>query len=100
VVAEGEVPQHLEKRVVSRGEADVVQVVVLAACPDTLLRGCRADVGPRLATGKDVLKLNHPGIGEEERRVIGRNKRGRGHASVPALLEVAQEGLPELGSGA
>ena len=31
VVAEGEVAEHLEERVVARGVADVLQVVVLAA---------------------------------------------------------------------
>ncbi len=31
VVAEAEVPEHLEERVVARGDADVLEVVVLAA---------------------------------------------------------------------
>ncbi len=38
VVAEGEVPQHFEERVVAERGADVVEVVVLAAHPHALLR--------------------------------------------------------------
>jgi penicillin-binding protein 1A len=39
VIAEGEIPQHLEEGVVARGVADIVQVVVLAAGAHALLRG-------------------------------------------------------------
>ena len=41
VVAEGEVAEHLEERVVPRGAADVLEVVVLAARADALLGGGR-----------------------------------------------------------
>ena len=41
VVAEGEVPEHLEERVVAERGADVVEVVVLAADAHALLRGRR-----------------------------------------------------------
>ena len=41
VVAEGEVAQHLEERVVAERGADVVEVVVLAADAHALLRGRR-----------------------------------------------------------
>src|SRR5215468_10059107 len=42
VVAEGEVAEHLEKGVVTRGVADIVEVVVLAAGAYTFLRRHRA----------------------------------------------------------
>ena len=42
VVAEGEVAEHLEERVVARGDADVLEVVVLAADADALLARGRA----------------------------------------------------------
>jgi hypothetical protein len=45
VVAEAEVAQHLEERVVARGVADVLQVVVLAAGAHAALRRGGAGVG-------------------------------------------------------
>ena len=76
VVAEREVAQHLEERVVARGAADVLEVVVLAAGAHALLRRwSRArTVGLRLA-GEDVLELVHPGVGEQQRRVVVRDQR-------------------------
>jgi hypothetical protein len=44
VVAEAEVAQHLEERVVARGIAHVLEVVVLAAGAHAALRGDRAVV--------------------------------------------------------
>ena len=44
VVAEAEVAEHLEERVVARGDADVLEVVVLAADADALLARRRARV--------------------------------------------------------
>ena len=38
VVAEGEIAQHLEKRVVPPGIADVFEIVVLSARPHAFLR--------------------------------------------------------------
>ena len=45
VVAEREVAQHLEERVVARGAADVLEVVVLAAGAHALLRAGGAREG-------------------------------------------------------
>ena len=42
VVAEREVTEHLEERVMARGVADIVEVVVLAAGAHAFLRGDRA----------------------------------------------------------
>ena len=39
VIAEREVAEHLEERVMARGAADVLEVVVLAAGADAFLRG-------------------------------------------------------------
>src|SRR6266851_7350392 len=39
VIAEGKVAEHLEKGVMALGEADIFEVVVLAAGADTFLRG-------------------------------------------------------------
>src|SRR5262249_26120642 len=96
VIAEGEVAEHLEEGVVAARVADVVEVVVLAPGPHALLRACRPRVVPLLAAREDVLELVHPRVGEEERRVPGRNERGRRHAAVPSLLEVLEKSFPDL----
>jgi hypothetical protein len=94
VVAEREITEHLEERVVARGVADVLEVVVLAAGAQALLRRDSALVGAGLDAGEDVLELHHPGVGEEERRVVVRHERGRGHD----LVVVPGKKLEERGS--
>ena len=99
VVAEGEVPEHLEERVVAGGEPDVLEVVVLAAGADALLRGRRAGVVALLAAGEHVLELDHPGVREEQRGIVLRHERRARDAAVALLLEEAEEGLADLGGG-
>ena len=99
VVAEGEVAEHLEEGVVTGGEPDVLEVVVLAAGADALLGGGGAGVVALLAPGEHVLELDHAGVGEEQRRVVLRDERGALHPAVGALLEEAEEGLADLGGG-
>src|SRR5919106_2584048 len=70
VVAEGEIAQHLEERMVARGIADVLEVVVLAAGAQASLRGGRAAVGTLLLAEEHVLELHHARVDEEERRVV------------------------------
>ena len=60
VIAEGEVAEHLEERVVSRRVAHVVEVVVLAARPHAFLRRRRARVGSLLAPEKESLNWFMP----------------------------------------
>ena len=45
IVAEAEIPQHLEEGMVAGGVADIVQVVVLAAGADAFLRRGGAGIG-------------------------------------------------------
>ena len=99
VVAEGEVAEHLEERVVPGGEAHVVEVVVLAAGAHALLRGGGARVVALLAAGEDVLELDHAGVGEQQRRVVLGDERRGGDAAVAALLEELEERLADLGGG-
>ena len=96
VVAEAEVAEHLEERVVARGEAHVVEVVVLAAGAHALLGGGGAGVVARLAAGEHVLELHHAGVGEEQRGVVRRHQGRRGDAAVGALLEELQECFANL----
>jgi hypothetical protein len=79
VVAEAEVAEHLEERVVARGVAPVLEVVVLAAGADALLRGGRARVGPLARSRGTRPELVHAGVGEQQRRVVARHHRRAGH---------------------
>src|SRR5204862_3751310 len=55
VIAEGEIAQHLEERVMPRRVADVLEVVVLAAGTEAALRGRRAAVRTLVLAEEDVL---------------------------------------------
>ena len=97
VVAEAEVAQHLEERVVARRVADVVEVVVLAAGAHAALRGRRTLVGALVDAEEHVLELDHAGVDEQQRRIVGRHERRRRHDRVPALFEVREEPAPDVG---
>ena len=88
VVAEGEVAEHLEERVMPRRDADVLQVVVLAADANALLRRGRALVRPRLLAGEHIFELDHARVGEHQGRVIARHNRPRRQQLVSLLLKV------------
>ena len=64
VIAEGEIPQHLEESVMPGGVADIVQIIVLAAGAHAFLRAGGALIGPGFVAGEEVLKLHHAGVGE------------------------------------
>ena len=99
VVAEREVAEHLEERVMAQRRADVVEVVVLARDAHALLARRRANVVAPLAAEKHVLELVHPGVGEEQRRVVARHERRAGHDAVPLGLEVVQEPAADFTRG-
>ena len=69
IIAEGKIAEHFEKGVVAIGEADIFEVVVLAAGADAFLAGGGAVVVALFEAEEDVLELVHPGIGEEQRGV-------------------------------
>ena len=96
IIAEAEVAEHLEERMVPGGRADVFEVVVLAADAHALLRGRRPRVRPLLDAEEHVLELHHPGVREQERRIAGRHERRARHAGVSLGLEVAEERLADL----
>src|SRR5262249_44457526 len=91
VVAEAEVAEHLEEGQVPRREADILEIIVLSAGADDLLRRRGARVGALLAPGEDVLELDHPGVREQERRIARRDEAARAHHLVAALGEKAEE---------
>ena len=91
VIAEGEVPQHLEEGVVPLGVAHLFEVVVLPAGAHALLGRGGPGVVAVLLPQEGALELHHPGIGEQERRVVGGNERAGRHLSVGPLGEVVEE---------
>ena len=75
VIAEGEITEHLKERVMTRGVAYVVEIVVLAAGTYALLCGDGAGIRPLLQAGEDILELHHPRIGKHQGGIITRNER-------------------------
>ena len=96
VVAEREVAEHLEERVMPGRLADLLQVVVFAAGAHAFLRRGRALEVDLLLTEKDTLELDHPGIGEQQRGIVGRDQRRAGPDRVPALAEEIEEALADV----
>ena len=79
VIAEGPVPEHLEKGVVIGVEADILQIVVRAARADAFLGvGCpRGSVGAGSGAQEDRHELVHASIREEEIGRAGQQAGGR-----------------------
>ena len=96
IVAKAEIPQHLKERVVARGIAHIVEVIVFAARPHAFLGGRCALVIPRLDTGEQVLELHHTRICEHQRRIVARDKRAGIHDGVALLFKVVQEGRADV----
>mgnify|MGYP003148005318 CR=1 FL=1 len=92
IIAKAEIAQHLEKRVMPRGIAHIVQIVMLATRAHTFLAGSGADIIAMLHPGKTVLEDHHAGIGEHQRRIVARHKRRTVDNTVIVALEEAQKG--------
>ena len=99
VVAEREVAEHLEKRVMARRRPDVLEVVVLAADAHALLAARRALVVALFLAEEHVLELVHPGVGEQQRRIVVRDERRAGHDAVAVPLEILQKRRANLSPG-
>ena len=96
IVAERPVPQHLEKRVVIGILPDVVEIVVLTAGPNALLRVRRPAVRSRADTEEHVLELVHPRVGEHQGGVVQGHNGRRGHDFVALGSEKIQKLLSNL----
>ena len=97
VVAEAEITQHFEERMVAGGVAHVLQVVVLAAGAHAALRRRGSRIRPRFLAREHVLELDHARIGEEQGRIVARHERRRRNNGVSLGLEELQELLANLG---
>ena len=91
IVSEGKIAQHLEKRMVTGGIADIVEIVMLASGPNAFLtrRGCR--VGTFFGPGEDILERHHPRVDEHQRRIIIGNERRGGHNLVSLAGKIIEK---------
>ena len=86
VIAEAEIPQHLEERFVKRGAADIFDV----AGADAFLAGGRPREA-RIAEAEEfALELIHPGGSEQHGRVVGHE-----HVARPANASLGFEEFEE-----
>ena len=92
VVAKRKITQHLKEGVVPRRVADIIEIVVLAARPNALLRRGRPGIGTRFSAGEDILERHHARIDEKQGRVVLWNERRGGGDRVPTPREVVEEG--------
>src|SRR5437867_4702660 len=76
---------------VAVGEANVLEIVVLAAGAHTLLRRSRPCVITLFQAEEDVLELVHPRVGKQQRGIVMGNERRRTDLSVSLLDEVVQK---------
>src|SRR5207302_8100268 len=91
VIPKAEIPEHLEKRLVSRGLADFVEIAVLAASAQTFLRRTSAHIIALLQTEKHVLELIHARVGEQQCRIVRGQNRAGAHTGMALPLEVFQK---------
>ena len=96
VVAEAEVAEHFEERVVTRGVTDVFQVTVLAAGAHAFLAAGGTGVRTFFLAQEAVLELVHPRVGEQQGWVVARNQRAGGYTGVALLFEEAKEGFTDF----
>ncbi len=96
VVAEGEVAEHLEEGVMAAGVADVLQIVVLAAGADALLRGGCARVVALLAPRKTSLNWFMPALVKSRVGSLAGTSEEDADDAVAALGKEIEEALADL----
>jgi hypothetical protein len=78
------------------GEADVFEIVMLAAGAHTFLRGGGFVVVALFEAEEDVLELVHSRVGEQQRWIVGGDERRRMHLAVTFLGKEVQEFPPNF----
>jgi len=96
IVAEGEIAKHLKERVVAARVADVIEIVMLAARADALLRGGGAGVIALFQAGENVFELVHARVREKQRRVVGRHQRRTANNAMAIGREEVEKRLADL----
>ena len=92
IVAEAEVPQHLEERVVAGGPPDVVDV----AGPQTLLASGRLREVELALAEEVILELVHAGRREQHRGIPAGHEDVAGAADAALRFEERQIGFPQF----
>ena len=92
IIAEREIPEHFKERMMPRGIADIIKIIVLAACAYAFLAGCRPRDGPRLKPGKHVLERHHTSVRKHQCRVVVRHQRRRRDDIMARSPEIIEEG--------
>ena len=92
VVAEAEVAEHLEERVVAGGPPDVVDV----AGPQTLLTGGRLREVELALAEEVILELVHAGRREQHRGIPAGHEDVAGAADAALRFEERQIGFPQF----
>src|SRR3954463_6136547 len=72
---------------------------MLAARADTSLRAGSSPVGALLEAEKDVLKLDHPGVGEQQSCIVRRNKRRAIYSGMILPGEITEKRFSDLVAG-
>ena len=93
VIAKGPVAQHLKHGVVVGIASYLLEVVVLTADAEALLRVCCTTILRLFIAQDDILKLVHPGIGKHKCGVVLDHHRCRGNYAVSVFLKEVEEGL-------
>ena len=99
VIAKAEVTQHFKEGVVTRGVADVFQIVVLTTRTNATLRGGRARIITFVETKENILELVHPGVGKQQGRVVMRHQGAARNYLMSFTMEKVEKRLTDL-SGA
>ena len=64
IIAETKIAQHLKKGVVTGRVADILQIVMLAACTNATLGRGSPNIRPIFAPKENILELDHSGVGK------------------------------------
>ena len=91
VIAKAEIAEHLEKRVMARRIAHIVQIIVFAASTHAFLRGRGAGVVPMLQPGEQVFELHHARVCKHQRGVVAGHQRAAIDHGMALLFEIGQK---------
>jgi hypothetical protein len=76
--------------------ADIIQVIVFARYAHAFLRVGGSLVGTYIRSEKDVFKLHHPSIGEQQGLIAAWHKRGGWHNGMAMFEEKVNKILADL----
>src|SRR5690606_37872672 len=90
IVPKAEITQHFKEGMVAGGITHIFQVIMFTTSPYTALSTGCASVVTLVTTEKDIFKLHHPRIGEQQCRVITGNQRAAGYNGMSLTLKKFQ----------